>query len=210
MEHGSAVNLRRIIDEREVFYGREMKKLLKMDPKLFKMDYGNVTKVIKLLEKHNVTEIAIQRYPRILLANASNLEFKLQAIDASPETRILKNNVKTIDMMLNVFNKSQLRLSYLRYLNIKFATVRLLSSGVKDFENFLAHGKDRTRSNEIAQSFGKVLNIEPDVMMTKLRRHPYWNHIDLVSMHDTANFLKDRGFGVKDITENIPILLYPR
>ncbi|XP_043283970.1 transcription termination factor 5, mitochondrial isoform X2 [Venturia canescens] len=210
MVNSSPSNLRLIIDEAEIFNGQIMKKLIKQSPKLCKMEYENVVKVVKLLERHDYAEIAIQRYPEILLIGASELAFKFQEFDNAPELRVLKNNILSMGLVLHQYNQCQLRLSYLRYMNIKYASVRVLSSSNNSFESFLSTGVDNTRAREICRSFRKVFNMSFREFMTNLRKHPYWNRIDLVSMHEATNFLLKKKYTTEEIFDNLPIILYPR
>ena len=208
LKNGSAEDLNKIMTEIGTFAGISFKQLIKKCPLLHKMRYDNVVELIKLFEEHDFTNRSLRAWPLVLILRRDVVAKRLEIIRETMELRVLKNSSSTLRLVC-MFNNVQPRLDYLRYLNMKHVTIRVLTSGIDDFERYIRTGLDFSKGREIGFSFEKLLNLDRKTITGKIVRHPFWRHVDIVSMHDTFNYLVQH-FKPEDFHDCLPLLLYPK
>lgn len=206
--HGSPLDLQKIFNEVPLICGVSVKTLLRDNPVLHKMRYKDVARAKDLLDEFGITAEQLLRTPEVLLVSADLLEVGLETIKTTPELEVLVDHPSLLQMLL-VKDGIQRRIGYLRYLSLTGSTVNILSKSAAVFERYLRTGNNRSKGKEIALLLGKYVKRDVAEILDVLKRHPFWRHVDLVTIHNTLQYLM-RDFGVEDIFKNLPLLLYSK
>ncbi|XP_015110370.1 transcription termination factor 5, mitochondrial isoform X2 [Diachasma alloeum] len=180
LSYVSSGDLRQILTHIPEICGVPIRHLLVNHLCLLKIKYHSVLITKQALEDFGITSEQLLKTPRILLMNADAVEDGVQR-----------------------------RMEYLRYLSIGNASVNILGSSKVSFDRYLRTGMHRFKGEEMAVMLKKHLRRDTDEIQEGIKRHPMWKHVDLVTIHDTMQYLL-KSFDADDIFRNIQLLLYSR
>lgn len=196
------------MDQVTTFAGIEMKKLIRVKPRLSSMQCENVVEVTRLLTENGFTDKMKRRFPEILLIPHQKLKKSIDILNTTPELRILKNNLRIL-ILLQRMTIAQVRLEYFRHHSVNILTVGALTSRRISLERLLRTGVDYCKAREIGTSLARILNLDAKEIARRIKKHPFWRNVGILSMHQTVDFLLKK-FPPNDIADNILLILYPK
>ncbi|XP_043265913.1 transcription termination factor 5, mitochondrial isoform X2 [Colletes gigas] len=192
---------------------------LQKHPYLLNLCPDRLNELIAALKDVTVHDVHVNQiiklYPRILRSKEDNVEDLLALL---AERNISTNSLASLsvlkmrkDVFLQRYHslKNTPELSvWIRYpTNI---TIHVILSRKKYFMKFLnGYIHIKTRRNYLRYLIHKELGVNNDYLIRYLTRHPYWKHISLSCIEKTLQYLMMR-YSIRDICENIHIILYPR
>ncbi|XP_034940314.1 transcription termination factor 5, mitochondrial [Chelonus insularis] len=182
--------------------------LIQSTPTLCGMDYKNVVVIKHLLEKNKYSEEQLRNCPKVLLADSDEVTDILNIINQRADFRIFHNHPQILDIYL-LEDEFKLRMGYLKYLNIQTASVSLFKKPTLAFDKITRSGKFTFDINEIYWIIKKFLSIDKQEVIHLLKKHPFWNKIDLLIIYETLQFLTSF-FDVNAIKNNFTVVLYSR
>ncbi|XP_058821531.1 transcription termination factor 5, mitochondrial [Topomyia yanbarensis] len=178
-------------------------------PKLAMMQCDSIVKVLKLLRKHEINETEILNNSMILTFSPDTVSTRLKLLSQVKEFGILFNHPRFIKL-ITYQPKAAIRLNFLRQLNVRCASLNVLSGSSQNFEKYVREGCDKIKGKDACHYLNKIFDKQDNEAIKQLKRHPNWYHVPTVRMEDTFEYLKTEGFEPKDIYETIQILLYPK
>ncbi|XP_063632924.1 transcription termination factor 5, mitochondrial-like [Cydia splendana] len=208
--HVDPENLKKIIYKFRSIGGIDIKEILRLHPKLATKKYEVMVETRNILQEYGITDEAQRRCFDIYTLSPDTVRTRLEEAKSIPEFHTFLNHPRFLKM-IHYKNTAMHRLRSLYNNRKKCLSLNILSGSSVQYETFerapgdrLGKGKDLVFC--ISQSLGDMYSSTQIRNMVK--RHPFWINVPLVQVKFVYQQLS-RKFGVQDIYENCPILLYP-
>ncbi|XP_058453994.1 transcription termination factor 5, mitochondrial [Malaya genurostris] len=202
-------NLLRYLEIIPSIAGLDIRDVIIKRPKLAMIQCENVRTVLELLRQHQINETEILNYSMILTFSPDTVKTRLGLLSEVKEFNVLSSHPRFLKL-ITYQPKAVIRLDFLRQLNVRCASLSVLSGSSQNFEKYVRDGCDKLNSKDVCHYLNKIFDRQDNEAIKELKRHPNWYHVPTVQMEDTFEFLKSEGFTSVNIFENIQILLYPK
>lgn len=187
--------------------GADLKRAMRMYPKLVMIAPKNYIRIYGILKQHNIPDESIRRTMNIFHLSPETVELRLQEIESVPELRALQTNPKILKLIVH-HNRARSRLSFLQQLELKCADVIVLGSIPSNFDRHVREGKDVNSLNDLF-TFLKSLFRVKSFNVKRWKQHPFFQNIPFVQMEDTYAHLRKLKFTSKSILKVMHVILYP-
>lgn len=204
------INTEEVIKELPQLLGDiDVKNEMFVYPKLFGIPLENIHSIYNTLKKHGIKVEAIVKSMNIFTLSIDTVELRLHEIQNSPEMRVLLHEPLILKLIVHL-RRAKTRLKMLNEYNMKCADLAILGTDGPKFEEHVKDGKDINYNQEILRFIKRLLKCNILEFKEKLRDHPYYNYVPLITIQDSYNYLKSLQFSEMELKEVVQLLLYPR
>jgi len=197
-----------ILAEMPFIAGMDVRKAMKMYPKLIRIPPKNYLQIYDYLKRAKISDEAIQTCMNIFQVSPETVKARLEEIQGVPELKVLINNPHILKLIIH-HNEARSRLSFLQEVKLKCATTSILGTNRESFNLYLRAGKDVNNTNEVLVFVKRLLKREDETIETNLKKHKYFRHVPLIEIERSYKFLKRRRFTNQSIANVTQVLLYP-
>ncbi|KAF2900922.1 hypothetical protein ILUMI_05262 [Ignelater luminosus] len=199
---------KRVLSEMPIIAGVDIRKAMRIHPKLIGVRLEKYTEMYDYLNKQNISDESIQKCMDIFTISMQILKCRLEEIKSIPELNILINSPYFLELIIH-HNEARSRLTFLQQIKLKCATTGLLCSKVDNFHSHVRESRDHNTISEILFLLKTLLQADGNKLEMNLRKHCYFKNIPLVDIEKSCKLLKKLKFSNKSITEVIQVVLYP-
>ncbi|KAF5275663.1 hypothetical protein FQA39_LY06775 [Lamprigera yunnana] len=178
-------------------------------PKLVRIPPEQVLKINNYLKEANISDSSIQKHMNIFFMSPELVHKRIEEVKKIPEFNLFRNHSNFLQLII-YHNEARSRLSFLKKLKIKCASVGTFCSQKKQFELYVQDRHDIHRANAVTLYIKDLLHCDDDAISANLKRHSYYRHVSFLTIFDSYTFLRDLHFTNDAITNVISVLLYPR
>lgn len=201
-------NLRELIDSIPHIANVPIQEILYRRPKIAMSSAEGIRTIIDHIKSFDIPEESILKCLDLLTLGSDTVLERLRMLTQTKEFSVLCSNPRVL-MLIHFINKAKTRLDYLKQLKVKCASLNILASSSDTFEKYAREGVDRTKGRDGIYYVAKVMNMSKDDVRNIFNRHPNWCHVPIMSIKNSLDYLRYKGFSDKEITENLHLLLYP-
>ncbi|XP_060518431.1 transcription termination factor 5, mitochondrial [Cylas formicarius] len=190
--------------------GIDMKVAMRSYPKLVMVSPKNIIKVYGILKEMNIPDEVIKRTPAIFQISPETVKYRLEEIERIPDLRVLLGNPNILELVVH-HNKATSRLSFLQQVELKCASLMLLSSGTTEqFDNHIKQGTDAYSSKDVSNFLKSLFQEDGESLLSAIRVHPFYLKVPFLQMQRTYDYLISRKFAPSSIRRVICLILYPK
>jgi hypothetical protein len=198
-----------VLEKYPVIAGVCMKRAMRMYPKLMTTSPSNVEKIYNILKEHNIPDETIGKRMNVFQLSPETVETRLKEIKRVADFKVLLHNPNILKLVVH-HNRAKSRLTFLKELQLKCASVSVLGNDDSKFNVHIREGRDANTFSDIYAFLKGIFKKEISEFENTLKKHPYYLQVPLTSMEDTYYYLKNEKFTNPAILKVIYILLYPR
>ncbi|KAJ3655114.1 hypothetical protein Zmor_014254 [Zophobas morio] len=207
--HTHPKNFKEILEKFPVLAGVSTKKAVRMYPKLLTTTASSVQKIHDTLKKHNIRDEAIARRLNIFYLSPETVEFRLNELQRVADFKVLLYNPNILKLVVH-HNRAKSRLTFLKELQLKCATVSVLGIDNIKFDDHIREGRDENSFTDTYSFLKGIFKKDIEDFEFTLKKHPYYLQVPLTAMEDTFHYLESEKFSNNSIFSVICILLYPK
>lgn len=206
--YSSADNINRILTEVPKIGEIPMKEVLYRHPKLIHSSAESIKSIINHIKGFDIPEDKLLKSIQVLTLSPNTVYKRLVELKNIEEFNVLSSHPRIL-RLIYYQNKARTRLEYLKQLNVKCASLNLLSSASEAFEKYARDGPDKTRGHDTALCVASALNKDQHTVKQTFSRHPNWCHVPFVKVKESIEYLRSKNFTDAEISDNLYLLLYP-
>lgn len=202
-------NIIKFINDVKTIGDSDIRDILRKRPKVLMVNSDSIVKSIEFIRNYGIPENSINLCLDVLTLSPVTIEERLTELKLIKELDAFVSHPRFL-RLVHYHNKALARLEYLKQLNVKCASLHILSCDSVAFEKYAREGSDKTKGSDITNLIKVKLNIinEEDVRK-HLSRHPNWCHVPILTVSSCLEFLELNKFTTESIFDNLHILLYP-
>ncbi|KAJ8916747.1 hypothetical protein NQ315_013952 [Exocentrus adspersus] len=190
--------------------GANMRKAMRMYPKLVMISPTNIIKIYGILKEFNIEDEAIRNQMNVFHMSPDTVKLRLEEIERSPDFRVLLGHPKVLSLIVH-HNRAKSRLSFLQQLQMRCASLIVLNTDAQDtFDDYVREGKDVNRMNDVLIYLKELFDTDIGLVRKKMKCHPYYLYVPLKDMQETYDYLIAQQFQHDSIFNVMHILLYPQ
>ncbi|XP_015587512.1 transcription termination factor 5, mitochondrial [Cephus cinctus] len=187
--------------------GLDIRSMYLKCPKLLTIKVEKILETVEVIKSFGVPDISIQKCPEIFTLSTDTVKQRLKDVLDTPQFSILINHPKIL-RLVHYRNSTQLRLEYLREINLKPASLQTLLSSKQYFEKFTKERVDSSKFQDVLYYLEVKLARNKRDLKEKLSKHPNWRYIPVESVHKVYQYLS-KTYTKQQIFDSLYILLYP-
>lgn len=169
--HACPDNIKKYFREIPTIADVSIKKILLERPKVVMVNAGGVKDIINHVKCFGIPEKSILKCLEILTLSPHTIYERLQNLRKVEEFSVLVNNPRVL-RLIHYQSKAKTRLDFLKQLNLKCASLHVLSASSDCFEKYARDGIDHTKGVDLVIFIAKALNMDRHVVREILHRHP--------------------------------------
>lgn len=207
--HSHPENTRNSLEKVKYLGGLKTRDVFLAYPKVIMTATDTLVKTSTVLKEFGIPNEAIQKCIHIFTLSSESVRDRLNTIKRTPELNPFLSHPRVL-RLIYYYKQANIRLQYLKNMQMKCASLHMLSGPKSVFEKYINEGGDKTRGCDIVHYVSTALRCTRKEVQSKLLKHPYWCHVPLLHMKETLQFLCDSGFSRKQILSSVQLLLYPK
>lgn len=188
--------------------GIPMSEILHRRPKIMMNSAESVRIILQHVKDSDVPEKSLLQSLEILTLAPETVLQRLDHLSTVKEFDALGSNPRFL-RLVHYHKKAKSRLDCLKQMNVKCASLNLLSSSSEVFEKYARHGVDKTSGRDSVMFVAKSIGLDMEHVRLTLTRHPNFCHVPLTTIKSSIDFLRSKGFRDEEIGKNLYLLLYP-
>lgn len=200
---------RTLLEKYSNLAGADMRKAMRMYPKLVMTSPTNVEKIYEILKQHNIPDTTIRKRMNIFHMSPKTVKLRLEELERSSELKVLMHNPCVLKLIVH-HNRAKARLALLKELQLKCTTVSVLGNDNSKFDVHVKEGRDVNTSSDIRALLKGLFGKDSKESEGRLQKHPFYLQVPLVSIEETYNYLRTEKFSSDAIFDVLTILLYPK
>lgn len=206
--YACADNINQILTEVPEIGGVPMSEVLHRRPKIIMNSAESIRDIVQLIKRRDIPEKNILGSLEILTLAPGTIQTRLEHLSTVKEFDALDSNPRFL-RLVHYHKKAKSRLDCLKQMNVKCASLNLLSSASEVFEKYARDGADKTSGRDSVMYVAKCIGQDMEHVRNTFTRHPNWRHVPLTTVKASIDFLRSKSFTDEDIGKNLYLLLYP-
>lgn len=202
-------NTERMLKEIKYIGTLDTKSMLLKYPRLLHVKVEMMQEKLKVLKEFGINDNCVSTSPDVLTLSCKNIAKRLQELETHPELKAHRTNPRFLALLIH-FPSVLRRMEILKNLNVRCASLHILSTSQTLFKRYILVGTDRTKGIDLVKFLSYELEVDSKSIQASLKRHPLWCQIPFLHVQETFTFLKENNYSNQDILNNIQIVIYRR